>query len=127
MSSTTTLKIKVQLGKDIRLWHYPETDKYQSLLNFVNKTFNIDEKNFYSQYEDDEGDNLTLKSEQDFEDALHCVIESSKKSLKIFIIQGKIEDARVEHQQLRTEPTTEEYEQETKKINNYWFNSSKIE
>jgi len=88
------LKVKVQFGSDIRRWHYPQSKKYQNLLNFVKETFNfLDERQFYVQFEDDEGDRLTITSETDFEDAFSCAQQEDRKSLKIFVMKGSIEDA----------------------------------
>jgi len=88
------MKVKVQFGSDIRRWHYPQTKRYQNLLQFVKQTFNfLDERQFYVQFEDDEGDHLTLTSETDFEDAFSCAEQEGRKSLKIFIMKGLIEDS----------------------------------
>jgi hypothetical protein len=88
------MKVKVQFGSDIRKWRYPDSKRYQSLLQFVKQTFNfIDERQFYLQFEDDEADRLTLTSEADFEDAFSSAVEEGRKSLKIFIVKGSIEDS----------------------------------
>jgi hypothetical protein len=88
------MKAKVIFGNDIRRWRYPESKKYQNLLEFVKQTFNfLDERQFYVQFEDDEGDRLTITSETDFEDAFSCAEQEERKSLKIFVIKGSIEDS----------------------------------
>lgn len=88
------MKVKVQFGSDIRRWRYPDSKRYQSLLQFVKQTFNfLDERLFYLQFEDDEGERLTLTSEADFEDAFSCALQEGRKSLKIFIVKGSIEDS----------------------------------
>jgi len=88
------MKVKVIFGNDIRRWRYPQSQRYQNLLNFIKQTFNfLDERQFYVQFEDDEGDRLTLTSETDFEDAFSCAEQEGRKSLKIFIMKGSIEDS----------------------------------
>jgi len=88
------MKVKVQYGSDIRRWHYPETKRFQNLMSFIIKTFNfLHGREFYVQFEDDEGDRLTLTSETDFEDAFSSCEQEGKKSLKIFVVKGSIDDA----------------------------------
>lgn len=88
------MKVKVQFGSDIRRWRYPDSKRYQNLLSFIKQTFGfVDEKQFHVQFEDDEGDRLTLTSETDFEDAFSCAEQEGRKSLKIFIVKGSIEDS----------------------------------
>jgi len=88
------MKVKVQFGSDIRKWRYPDSKRYQNLLQFVKQTFNfMNERQFYLQFEDDEADRLTLTSEADFEDAFSSAVEEGRKSLKIFIVKGSIEDS----------------------------------
>jgi len=88
------MKVKVQYGSDIRRWRYPETKRYQNLMSFIIKTFNfLHGREFYVQFEDDEGDRLTLTSETDFEDAFSSCEQEGRKSLKIFVMKGSIEDA----------------------------------
>lgn len=88
------MKVKVQYGSDIRRWHYPETKRFQNLTSFIIKTFNfLHGREFYVQFEDDEGDRLTLTSETDFEDAFSTCEQEGKKSLKIFVVKGNIDDA----------------------------------
>lgn len=82
-SKAEELKIKVVYGKDIRRWHYPEADRFTSLLSFVEKTFQL--KEFQVQYEDSENDRITLTDEQDFEDAFGCALSQDRKSLKLFV------------------------------------------
>jgi len=90
------MKVKVIFGSDIRRWRYPESKRYQNLLQFVKQTFNfLDERQFYVQFEDDEGDRLTLTTETDFEDAFSCAEQEGRKSLKIFVVKGSIEDSHV--------------------------------
>lgn len=91
---SNNLKVKVILGNDIRRWRYNKSDNIQqlsSLKEFVSSSFNIND--FWLQYEDDEGDRLTLSSNNDFEDAFTCAQEEDRKSLKIYVIQGSINNA----------------------------------
>lgn len=88
------MKVKVQFGSDIRKWRYPDSNRYQNLLQFVKQTFNfMNEKQFYLQFEDDEADRLTLTSEADFVDAFSCAVQEGRKSLKIFVVKGSIENS----------------------------------
>ena len=92
LNTNNTMKVKVILGNDIRRWRYNKSEsKLSSLNDFVSSSFNLN--NFWLQYEDDEGDRLTLSSENDFEDAWTCAQDEDRKSLKIYVIQGSIHSA----------------------------------
>jgi len=81
------MKVKVILENDIRRWRYNASQsKLSSLREFVATSFALTD--FWLQYEDDEGDRLTLSSETDFEDAFTCAHEQDRKSLKIYVIHG---------------------------------------
>jgi len=89
------MKVKVIYCSDIRRWRYPTTKRYQSLLEFIKQTFGFpNEAEFYLQFEDEEGDRLTLSNEHDFEDAFSSAEEELRASLKIYVIKGCIADAR---------------------------------
>jgi len=102
MSQANAMKVKVCLGTDIRRWrHSADSTKLSSLRDFVTTSFNINQ--FWLQYEDDEGDRLTLSSPTDFDDALACALEEDRKSLKIYVIEGSIHSAHP-NKQPRTAP-----------------------
>eukprot|EP01084_Bolivina_argentea_P225623 381225_1 len=90
-NTTNTMKVKVILGQDIRRWRYSKQSKLSSLNEFVASSFNL--TTFWLQYEDDEGDRLTLSSQNDFEDAFACAEEENRKSLKVYVIHGSIHNA----------------------------------
>jgi len=99
------MKVKVQFGNDMRKWRYPDSKRYQNLLQFVKQSFNfLDERQFYVQFEDDEGDHLTLTSEADFEDAFSSAVQEGRKSLKIFIVKGSIEDSHINNNRFAFSP-----------------------
>jgi len=122
------MKVKVQFGSDIRRWRYPDSKRYQNLLQFVQQTFNfLDERQFYLQFEDDEGERLTLTSEADFEDAFSCAVQEGRKSLKIFIVKGSIEDSHNNNNEQKNTfsfspvsslPSNVKVQQESKKMSN---------
>lgn len=105
MSQANAMKVKVILGTDIRRWrHSADSTNLSALRNFVTASFGIDQ--FWLQYEDDEGDRLTLSSPTDFDDALACALEEDRKSLKIYVIEGSIHSAhpKKQSQPPRTSP-----------------------
>ncbi|ETO36048.1 hypothetical protein RFI_01019 [Reticulomyxa filosa] len=88
------MKVKVVFGKDIRRWHYPPRDKYNDLITFVEKTFNLNDKSdYYLQFEDEEMDKMTISNEHDFEEAFNTAEQEKRPSLKIFVAKGSIENA----------------------------------
>jgi len=88
------MKVKVVFGSDIRRWRYPDKNRYQSITSFICKTFDFaKEQDFYLQFEDDEGDRMTLSNESDFEDAFSTAEQENRKSLKVYVIKGSIAQA----------------------------------
>eukprot|EP01083_Nonionella_stella_P249651 863011_1 len=85
------MKVKVVLGNDTRRWRYRKESTLLSLNKFIDTSFNLD--SFWLQYEDDEGDRLTLSTQTDFEDAFDCALNEERKSLKIYVIHGNIRNA----------------------------------
>jgi len=88
------MKVKVAFGEDIRRWHYPTENRYQHLLLFVEKTFNLNgkSKKYYIQFEDGEMDKVTICNERDLVDAFECAEQENRQSLKIFITPGSLTD-----------------------------------
>merc|ERR1719203_2221757 len=85
------MKVKVVLGNDTRRWRYTCSSTLLSLNTFIKESFNLN--TFWLQYEDDEGDRLTLSTQNDFEDAFDCALNEERKSLKIYVIHGNIRNA----------------------------------
>jgi len=106
------LKAKVAFGEDIRHWHYSMTNRYQDLVLFVEKTLKFDplkKKEYYFQFEDAEMDKVTIGNEQDLLDAFECAQQEKRPSLKIFVVQGSINDTHegpTEEGSTRTTTTT---------------------
>lgn len=89
------MKVKIVFGSDIRRWHAPAENRYEALLQFIQNTFHFpDEGNFFLQFEDDEGDRMTLSSANDLNDAFVVAEQDGRKSLKIFLIPVSIQEAR---------------------------------
>ena len=85
----SSMKIKVILGHDIRLWRYSVSEcTLSSLKEFVSSPSSFGLSRFWLQWEDDEGDRITLQEEQDFNGALTCAQEEDRKSLKIYVLRG---------------------------------------
>merc|ERR1719277_433189 len=106
------MKVKVILGNDIRRWRYTNESTLQSLNEFVASSFSLN--TFWLQYEDEEGDRLTLSSQNDFEDALFCAMDEDRKSLKIYVIEGSLPSAqrKQESDSMPSEPPQPEQKSE---------------
>ena len=91
------MKVKIVYGDDMRRWREPDnetTNRYESLTKFIKQTFNFcDTASFFIQYEDDEKDRITIITETDLSDAFSCAETENRKSLKIFVNEGPIEQA----------------------------------
>jgi len=98
-NNQNAIKVKVVVGDDIRRWRYSEEEKYSldALNKFVSSTFNL--ATFWLQFEDDEGDRLTLSSQRDFQEAYECALDEDRKSLKIYVIEGSIQSAQRKNKQ----------------------------
>jgi len=84
------MKAKVAFGEDIRRWHYPAQNRYENLVSFAEKTFQLNgenKKQYRFQFEDSEMDKITISNERDLLDAFDCTEQEKRQSLKIFIIQ----------------------------------------
>eukprot|EP01083_Nonionella_stella_P006508 18905_1 len=77
------LKVKVNNNDDTRLWRYNQPHDFDALCSFITTTWHTDD--FLAQYEDDEGDFITIASVQDLKDAFDFAVQEKKKSLKIFV------------------------------------------
>jgi len=75
------LKVKVSNNEDTRLWRYTSMDDFDGLCTFITTTWNHDD--FLAQYEDDEGDLITIANAVDLQEAFECALQDNKKSLKI--------------------------------------------
>jgi len=86
----------VQFGKIIRLWKCSETKKYYELLSFINEVFEIKHKKFEVQFEDDDGDKITISSDDDLENLILIFQdEQKKKLLKLLVTNSdKMENAK---------------------------------
>eukprot|EP00485_Elphidium_margaritaceum_P014089 CAMPEP_0202732454 /NCGR_PEP_ID=MMETSP1385-20130828/187667_1 /ASSEMBLY_ACC=CAM_ASM_000861 /TAXON_ID=933848 /ORGANISM="Elphidium margaritaceum" /LENGTH=1585 /DNA_ID=CAMNT_0049398769 /DNA_START=18 /DNA_END=4775 /DNA_ORIENTATION=- len=81
------MKIKIVQNKEIRVWKCPQRHKHRSLIAFVGQTFGLHDANCFSlQYQDDEGDTIIIKNDNDIEDAIAFAVEDGRKSLKIYVI-----------------------------------------
>lgn len=85
------MKVKIIYLNDIRIWRYPTTLRYLSLLSFVCTSFKTlnsqQQQSFNLQYEDEDRDWINITCDEDFDDALDCAINEKRKSLKIFVIK----------------------------------------
>jgi len=100
MAAQKPLKVKVNNNDDTRLWRYSSIDDYEGLCTFISTTWQNDD--FIAQYEDDEGDLITIASKQDLKDAFDFAREENKKSLKIFVqnyVKQKREQKKAEQSQ----------------------------
>ena len=99
------MKIKVILGQDIRLWRYSVSEcNLSSLKEFVSSPSSFGLSSFWLQWEDDEGDRITLQEEHDLKGALCCAQEEDRKSLKIYVVRGSNRSAQKKEKQ--TNPNT---------------------
>jgi len=94
-----TMKVKVIYGQDIRRWRYDATQvsKLDALREFVASSFGVG--SFWLQYEDDEGDRLTLSGDTDFDDAFVCATQQQRISLKIYVLSGSLDGMHAQQQQ----------------------------
>mmetsp|Transcript_36216 Transcript_36216/g.59489 ORF Transcript_36216/g.59489 Transcript_36216/m.59489 type:complete len:600 (+) Transcript_36216:103-1902(+) len=77
------MKVKITHNDDTRLWRYNSMDDFQGLMSFISSTWSP--QDFIAQYEDEEGDKITIASAQDLRDAFTFARAEQKKSLKIFV------------------------------------------
>eukprot|EP01084_Bolivina_argentea_P205057 350332_1 len=116
------LKVKVNNNDDTRLWRNASPNDFEGLCSFISTTWN--NTNFIAQYEDDEGDLITIASIQDLKDAFDFAQEENKKSLKIFVQNTQKRSPQPQPQpsqpQIQSEPESEpqlEEKQEAKEFN----------
>ena len=103
------LKVKINNNDDTRLWRYQSSDDYEGLCTFIATTWQNDD--FIAQYEDDEGDLITIASAQDLKDAFDFAREENKKSLKIFVqnyVKQKRQQKKAQQQQQPSESKEDE-------------------
>ena len=108
------LKVKVNNNNDTRLWRYSSINDYQGLCKFITTTWNNDD--YIAQYEDDEGDLITIASKQDLKDAFDFAKEENKKSLKIFV-QNYVKQKREENKNAAQQQQQQEQQQSEQKQN----------
>ena len=85
-------KIKIIIGEEVRTWRESDIKtecKLSALQSFVTKSFDL-KNDIILQYEDEEGDRITLTTSDDLNDALNFAVEQEKKSLKVFVIQNEL-------------------------------------
>merc|ERR1719189_3562500 len=108
---TSTMKIKVAYGIDMRLWKHQLSDDespitlYDDLLTYICKSFQFsDPENFRMTFQDEEGDDATISCAQDFADAFAFSVKAARKSLKLRIgDNGKSEEGKDEMVQMEYE------------------------
>merc|ERR1719189_2743533 len=101
---TSTMKIKVAYGIDMRLWKHQLSDDetpltlYDDLLTYICKSFQFsDPENFRMTFQDEEGDDATISCAQDFADAFAFSVKADRKSLKLRIVDnGKSDEGKDE-------------------------------
>merc|ERR1719238_1220764 len=101
---TSSMKIKVAYGIDMRLWKHQLSDDespitlYDDLLTYICKSFQFsDPENFRMTFQDEEGDDATISCAQDFADAFAFVVKAGRKSLKLRIVDsGKLDEGKDE-------------------------------
>jgi len=74
----------VSFGTDTRIWRRKE-DSFKDLRLFVEKSFEELKEDFNLTYDDDEGDEVTITDDLELGDAMECVQDMGKKSLKITV------------------------------------------
>ena len=116
LSSLSTMKVKVILGKDIRRWRYAGNSTLLALNEFAASSFNL--SSFWLQYEDDEGDRLTLSSQNDFEDAFACALEEERKSLKIYVVEGTLHSSHGQQQEPKSKSIPSSAQQPSERKSN---------
>lgn len=83
------MKVKVSFGQDIRVWRRQE-DVFDALKRFVESSFESLDDDFLLTYADDEGDRITIASQEDLDEALELYEELNKKSIRIFVAFSKV-------------------------------------
>jgi len=96
--NTAMVSFKIRFGDDIRRISVDKTDSFKGLLGQLRKLFNVGaDEDLILKYVDDEGDKVTLASDLEFKEALHCC----KEPIQIFVskcprsadsIQGTLEN-----------------------------------
>jgi hypothetical protein len=76
------MKVKIINNDDTRLWRYNSVDDFDGLVAFISTNWGL--TSFLAQYEDDEGDLITIASGKDLRDA-QLAKEENRKSLKVFV------------------------------------------
>jgi len=74
----------VSFGSDTRIWRRKQ-DSFKDLVAFVEKSFEELKEDFNLTYDDDEGDEVTITDDVELSEAVQCVAEMGKKSLKITV------------------------------------------
>lgn len=74
----------MSFGSDTRIWRRKE-DSFKVLVSFVEHSFQELKEDFNLTYDDDEGDEVTITDDVELAEALECVSEMGKKSLKITV------------------------------------------
>jgi len=111
-----TIKVKVNNNDDTRLWRYSDRNDFAGLCTFIQTTWNNDD--WIVQYEDDEGDMITIASAQDLTDAFDLAVAENKKSLKLFV-QTYVKQKRAQKQaatQQQPAPVEPEEKEEAKQF-----------
>merc|ERR1719242_1618421 len=88
----TKMKIKVSYGVDMRLWKYESENEecgdplYDDLVVYVCKSFGFEDGNqFAVTFEDENGSDSTISTQQDLKDAFAMAQRGNRKSLKLRI------------------------------------------
>jgi len=82
------MKVKVAFGSDIRIWR-KKVENFNSLVSFVENSFEQLNEDFLITYEDDEGDHVTITSDDDLEEAVDLYKSLEKRSIKVFVALKK--------------------------------------
>jgi len=73
--------IKARLGSDIRRFQLPREGGFDSLLALLNQIYDSLPANCFVKYKDDEGDLVSVTSDEELEEALRLAAEQSSKVL----------------------------------------------
>jgi len=92
------VSFKIRFGDDIRRISIDKSDSFKGLIGQLRKLFNVGaDEDIVLKYVDDEGDKVTLSSDLEFKEAVHCC----KEPIQIFVskcpraadsVQGTLEN-----------------------------------
>lgn len=82
--SDDTLPVKVSFGDDIRRASFTPSSSFAALRELVGKLFGVDETSYVLKYQDDEGDKITMASDDELQEAVR-IGQNTQKMLRIYV------------------------------------------